>query len=50
MFGEGQRYMDDRIRLIENDEPIIPRNLSVKLNVTVPAVTQWIKNRKVLRC
>jgi hypothetical protein len=42
-LSEGQRYIDDRIRLIENEGPITPKGLSEKLGITVPAVTQWMR-------
>ena len=42
-IGEGQRYTDDRIRLIEKDGPISPRALSEKAGVSTAAISQWLK-------
>ena len=46
----GQRYSDYRIRLIEKEGPVTPRDLSEKLKVTVPVMIKWIRHREVLRC
>jgi hypothetical protein len=42
-LGEGQRYTDDRIRLIEKEGPITPRALSEKTRVSPAAISQWLK-------
>jgi hypothetical protein len=42
-IGDGQRYTDDRIRLIEKDGPISPRVLSEKTGVSTAAISQWLK-------
>jgi hypothetical protein len=42
-LGGGQRYTDERIRLIENEGRVTPKGLSEKLGITVPAVTQWMR-------
>jgi predicted HTH transcriptional regulator len=42
-IGEGHRYTDDRIRLIEKDGPITPRALSEKTGVSTAAISQWLK-------
>jgi hypothetical protein len=49
-LGEGQRYTDDRIRLIEKEGSITPKGLSEKLGVSVPAVTQWMKSWVTAGC
>ena len=42
-IGEGQRYTDDRIRLIEKDGRMTPRALSEKTGVSTAAISQWLK-------
>jgi hypothetical protein len=42
-LGEGQRYTDDRVRLIEKEGPITPRALSEKTRVSPAAISQWLK-------
>ena len=42
-LGEGQRYSDDRIRLIEKEGQITPRALSEKRSVSTAAISQWLK-------
>jgi len=42
-LGEGQRYTDDRIRLIEKIGPFTPKVLSAKFSISGAAVTQWMK-------
>jgi hypothetical protein len=42
-IGEGQRYTDDRIRLIDKVGLITPRALSQKTGVTTSAISQWLK-------
>jgi hypothetical protein len=42
-LGEGQRFTDDRIRLIEKEGHITPRALSEKTRVSTAAISQWIK-------
>ena len=42
-LGEGQRYTDDRIRLIEKEGQITPRALSEKDGVSTAAISQWLK-------
>jgi hypothetical protein len=42
-LGEGQRYTDDRIRLIEEFGVITPRALSEKTGVSTAAISQWLK-------
>ena len=42
-IGEGQRYTDDRIRLIEKDGQMTPRALSEKTGVSTEAISQWLK-------
>ena len=42
-IGEGQRYSDDRIRLIEKEGQITPRALSEKRSVSTAAISQWLK-------
>jgi hypothetical protein len=42
-LGEGQRYTDERIRLIEKEGPITPRALSEKTGVSTAAISQWLR-------
>ena len=42
-LGEGQRYTDDRVRLIEKEGQMTPRALSEKRRVSTAAISQWIK-------
>jgi hypothetical protein len=42
-IGEGQRYTDDRIRLIEKESLITPQALSEKTGVSTAAISQWLK-------
>jgi hypothetical protein len=42
-LGEGHRYTDDRIRLIEKKGPITPKALSEKFGISGAAVTQWMR-------
>ena len=42
-LGEGQRYTDDRMLLIEKEGQITPRALSEKRSVTTAAISQWLK-------
>jgi hypothetical protein len=42
-LGEGQRYTDDRIRLIEREGRMTPRALSEKTGVSTAEISQWIK-------
>ena len=42
-LGEGQRYTDDRIRLIEKEGQMTPRTLSEKTRVSTAAISQWLK-------
>ena len=42
-LGEGQRYTDDRIRLIEKEGIITPRALSKKESVSTALISQWSK-------
>ena len=42
-LGEGQRYTDDRMRLIEREGQITPRALSEKDGVSTPMISQWSK-------
>ena len=42
-LGEGQRYTDNRMRLIEEFGAITPRALSEKTGVSTAAISQWLK-------
>ena len=42
-LGEGDRYTDERIRLIEKEGQITPKALSEKFGISGAAVTQWMK-------
>ena len=42
-LGEGQRYTDDRMRIIDKEGQITPRALSEKKGVTTAAISQWLK-------
>jgi len=42
-IGEGQRYTDNRMRLIENEGQITPRALSEKDGVSTAMISQWSK-------
>ena len=42
-LGEGQRYTDDRMRIIDNEGQITPRALSEKDGVSTAAISQWLK-------
>ena len=42
-LGEGQRYTDKRIRLIEKEGQMTPRALSKKEGVSTAAISQWLK-------
>jgi hypothetical protein len=42
-LGEGQRYTDYRMRVIEEFGVITPRALSEKDGVTTAAISQWLK-------
>jgi hypothetical protein len=42
-LGDGQRYTDNRMRLIEKEGQITPRALSEKDNVTTASISQWLK-------
>ena len=42
-LGEGQRYTDDRMRLIEKEGQMTPRALSEKTVVSTAAISQWLK-------
>ena len=42
-IGEGQRYTDNRIRLIEREGRMTPRALSEKTGVSTAAISQWLK-------
>jgi len=41
--GEGQRYTDDRIQLIEDEGQMTPRALSENEGVSTAAISQWLK-------
>ena len=41
-IGEGQRYTDERILLIDKVGPITPKALSEKFGISGAAVTQWM--------
>jgi hypothetical protein len=40
---EGQRYTDDRIRQIEMEGMMTPRDLAKRFNVATAAISQWSK-------
>ena len=42
-LGEGQRYTDDRIWLIEKEGKMTPRALSKKEGVSTATISQWLK-------
>ena len=42
-IGEGRRYTDDRMRLIEEFGVITPRALSKKDGVSTAMISQWLK-------
>ena len=42
-LGEGQRYTDKRMRLIEKEGQLTPRALSEKDGVTTASISQWLK-------
>ena len=42
-LGEGQRYTDDRMRIIESEGRITPRALSEKDGVSTAMISQWSK-------
>jgi hypothetical protein len=42
-LGEGQRYTDDRMRIIDKVGVITPRALSEKFSVSTAAISQWLK-------
>jgi hypothetical protein len=42
-LGEGQRYTDKRIRLIEDEDQMTPRALSKKDGVSTAMISQWLK-------
>ncbi|MFO7644137.1 MAG: winged helix-turn-helix domain-containing protein, partial [Desulfosarcina sp.] len=42
-LGEGQRYTDKRIRLIESRGQMTPRALSKKDGVSTATISQWLK-------
>ena len=42
-LGEGQRYTDNRMLLIEKECQITPRSLSEKEGVSTAAISQWLK-------
>ncbi len=42
-LGEGQRYTDKRIRLIEDEGQMTPRALSEKESTSTSAISQWSK-------
>jgi hypothetical protein len=42
-LGEGQRYTDDRVRLLEKEGPITPRALSENEGISTAAISQWLK-------
>jgi len=42
-LGEGQRYTDDRVRLVEKDGQITPGALSKKEGVSTAMISQWLK-------
>ncbi len=42
-LGDAKRYTDDRIRLIESEGIMTPRNLSDKVGVSGAAISQWLK-------
>jgi hypothetical protein len=42
-LGEGQRYTDDRVRLVEKDGQMTPRALSENIGVSTAAISQWLK-------
>ena len=42
-LGEGQRYTDNRIRLIEKEGQMTPRALSKKDGVSTAMISQWLK-------
>jgi hypothetical protein len=42
-LGEGKRYTDDRIKLVENAGKILPKDLAKITCVSVPAISQWMR-------
>jgi hypothetical protein len=42
-LGEGQRYTDDRMRIIESEGQITPRALSKKDCVSTAMISQWLE-------
>ena len=42
-IGEGHRYTDDRMLLIEKEGQLTPRALSEKDGVTTASISQWLK-------
>ena len=42
-LGEGRRYTDNRMRLIEKEGQLTPRALSEKDGVTTASISQWLK-------
>jgi hypothetical protein len=42
-LGEGQRYTDDRMRIIDKEGQITPRSLSKKDGVSTATISQWLK-------
>ena len=42
--GDVKRYTDDRIRLIEKEGMMTPRDLSDRTGVTTAAISQWSKS------
>jgi len=42
-LGEGQRYTDDRMRIIDKEGQITPRSLSKKESVSTATISQWLK-------
>ena len=42
-LGNVKRYTDDRIRMIEKEGMMTPRDLSEKIGVSTAAISQWSK-------
>ena len=42
-LGDVKRYTDDRIRLIEKEGMITPRDLAERIGVSTAAISQWSK-------
>jgi hypothetical protein len=46
-LGEGQRYTDKRVRLIEKEGRLTPRSLADKEGVSTSAISQWLKQMMI---